>query len=99
MKKKMGRPPVDGIVRETKLFVKVSEDEAKEIEELANYLEIPKSVLLRNLALSSLEDAQILKKVGLLQIAKGIRKTSEALKEFKNLKDKEALERIKAIRF
>jgi len=84
----MGRKPLDNITRETKLFIKVSEDEAKEIEELANYLDVPKSTLLRNLALSSLEDAQIFKKLGLLKLAKGIRKSSEALKEFRAMKSK-----------
>jgi len=87
MKKKMGRPPIDKVVRETPLFIKVSENEAKQIEELAKYLDIPKSVFLRNLALSSLEDAQILKKIGLLKIAKGIKKTSQALKELREIKN------------
>lgn len=86
MKKKMGRPPLDTVVRETKLFIKVSEDEAKELEELAKYLEIPKSTLIRNLTLSSLEDAKIFRTLGLLQIAKGIKKTSQAIEKFKEIK-------------
>ena len=87
MKKKMGRPPLDDVVRETKLFIKVTEEEAREIEELAIYLEVPKSVLLRNLSLSALEDARIFKKLGLLKIGKGLRKTSEAIKEFRVMKN------------
>lgn len=84
----MGRPPLDNVVRETKLFIKVSEEEAKELEELAAYLEIPKSTLIRNLTLSSLEDAKIFKKIGLLKLGKGIKKTSEAIKKFEEMKIK-----------
>lgn len=82
----MGRPPLDHVARETKLFIKVSEEEAEELEKLAIYLEIPKSVLVRNLTLSALEDAQIFKKLGLLKLAKGLRKTSEAIDKFGEMK-------------
>jgi len=95
MKKKMGRPPLDNVVRETKLFIKVSEEEAKQLEELANYLEVPKSVLVRNLTLTALEDAKIFKKLGLLKLAKGIRKTSEAIEQFGEMKNTKILEPIK----
>jgi len=86
MKKKMGRPPLDDVVREERLFLKVSKKEAKEIEELAKYLEIPKSTLIRNLTLTALDEAKLFKKLGLLKIGKGIRKTSEALKKIKEIK-------------
>jgi len=86
MKKKMGRPPLDNVVREERLFLKVSKEEAREIEELAEYLEIPKSTFVRNLTLTALDEAKILKKLGLLGLGKGIRKTSEALERFKEMK-------------
>lgn len=86
MKKRMGRPPLDNVVREEKLFIKVSEKEAKELEELAIYLEIPKSTLIRNLTLTALEDAKVFKKLGLLKLAKGLRKTSEAIEQFGEMK-------------
>ena len=52
-------------------------EEKKAIEELAKYLEMPTGTLIRNLTLSSYEDAIIFKKLGLL---KGI-KTYKTFKE------------------
>ena len=74
-------------IREKQVFFRVTDNEADRIEQLANYLEISKSTMLRNLALSSLEDAELFKKMGILKLAKGIKKTSEAvvaLKEIRN---------------
>jgi len=84
--KRNGRPPIDGISRETKVFTRISEKEAKEIEELANYLDIPKSVFMRNLVLVALDDAKLLKKLGILGLAKGIKKTSEAVSKLKEIR-------------
>ena len=85
--KKKGRKPKDKITRDTRATVKFSENEMKEIQELSNYLEIPKTVLIRNLTLNGLEEANSLKKLGFLKIAKGIIKSSEWLKEFKKSKN------------
>ena len=84
--KKHGRKPIDGVTRETKLFTKLSTNEAKEIEELANYLDIPKSVFMRNLVLVALDDTKLLKKLGILGLAKGIKKTSEAVSKLKEIR-------------
>ncbi|GEM_PF-6702677 len=83
---KMGRKPIDGVVRETVVSFKVSEEESKRIERLAKSLEVPKTVLMRNLLLDALDDAEILDKIGALKIAKGIKKTSEFIKEYTKIK-------------
>jgi len=85
---KMGRKPKDGKVRETVVSFKLSEDEVKEINNLAEFLDMPKTVLVRNLVLSSLEDTKIMKKTGVLSLAKGIKKTSEFLTTFQGIKEK-----------
>lgn len=83
---KMGRKPVDGVVRETVVSFKVSEEESTRIDKLAKSLEVPKTVLMRNLLLDALDDAEMLEKIGALKIAKGIKKTSEFLKTLKMIK-------------
>jgi hypothetical protein len=52
--------------------IRFSENELKEIEEIAKNLEIPKARLIRNMTLAGLEDAKILNKIGLLKGAKKI---------------------------
>jgi len=88
---KRGRKPKDNIVRETKITIKFSEDEMERIEKMAEYLEIPKTVATRNMALMSLEEMEAYKKYGILQVAKGIIKTSDWLKEFKKNKPETTL--------
>ena len=83
---KMGRKPKDGIVREEKITIKLSIDEIKRINDLSEFLDMPKTVLVRNLVLSSLDDAENLKKMGVLSITKSIKKTSEFLTTFKGIK-------------
>lgn len=78
---------IEGKSKTTLVYAKISEEEAKELEELAEYLEIPKMTLTRNLILSGIEDAKIFKKTGLLGLAKGIRKSGEWLKEFRQIKN------------
>jgi hypothetical protein len=84
---KMGRKPKDGKTRETVVSFKLADDEIKRINDLADFLDIPKTALIRNLVLSSLEDAEGLKKLGILSIAKSIKKTSEFLTTFKGIKE------------
>jgi len=52
-----------------------------ELVNMAEYLEIPKTVYARNLILMGLEDSRFFKKTGLLKLAKGLRKSSEFLQE------------------
>jgi len=79
--KKKGRKPIDKVVRESRIIIKLSEDELKELVNMAEYLEIPKTVYARNLILMGLEDSRFFKKTGLLKLAKGLRKSSEFLQE------------------
>jgi len=69
----MARPKQD-VIREIELKIRLSEDELKELEELANYLELPISTCVRNLVLYAKEDADIYKKIGLF---KGVKKLKE----------------------
>lgn len=69
----MARPKQD-VVREIELKIRLSEDELKELEELANYLELPISTCVRNLVLYAKEDAELYKKIG---IFKGVKKLKE----------------------
>ena len=69
----MARPKQD-IVREIELKIRLSEDELKELEALANYLELPISTCVRNLVMYAKEDAAFFKKIGFF---KGIKKVSE----------------------
>ncbi len=86
---KMGRKPKDGVVRETVISLKLSVEEVERINNLAKYIDLPKTVLMRNLILSGLSDAEILKKAGVLSLAKGIQKTSEFLKTYREIKESE----------
>ena len=83
VQRKSGRKPTDGEVRNSKITIKVTEEELARIEEMAKYIDIPKTVAVRNFVLITLEDMERLKRVGLLQIAKGIIKTSDWIKAIK----------------
>jgi Zn-dependent peptidase ImmA (M78 family) len=83
----MARPPKDGITRDKIIKTRVSETEDRHIEELAEYLGIPKSVFIRNLLIVGLREARIYKALGLLDLAKGIQKTSESVKRFVEIRE------------
>jgi len=85
-KNKAGRKPKDGVIRETKIFIKISEEEEQRIIKMAEYMDIPKSVAARNMTLMSLDEVEAMKRLGILQIAKGIVKTSDWLKAFRKNK-------------
>lgn len=80
-----GRKPKDGEIRETKITIKVTEKEAERIKKMAEFVELPKTVMTRNLVLSELDTMETLHKTGVLHIAKGIVKTSEWLKARKRV--------------
>jgi len=84
---KKGRKPKDTIVRNSRMTIKFSEKEIEEINKLSKYLQIPKTVVARNLTLYGLEEAKGFKRLGLLEIVKKLIKTSEWLNKFKNLKN------------
>jgi len=81
-----GRKPLDTVVRETKLYIKVSIEEMERIEEITKYLEIPRTTVARNFLLYGLEDAELFRKIGLLAIAKKIKKTSIGLNILKDIR-------------
>ncbi len=63
--------------REKNLTIRVSEEEYKRIENIANKIGIPKTRLARNLIIAGLEDAELLDKLGAFDIAKLIEKIRE----------------------
>lgn len=81
-----GRKPKDTVVRETKITIKISEDEMERIEKIAKYSELPKTVIARNLLLFGLDEMEGFRRVGLLHLTIGIIKTSEWLENIMGLK-------------
>lgn len=68
---KQGRPTEEN-PRNIQLKIKVTEEEAKKIDELAEKMGMNKSRLIRNLVLGNLEDAEFLQKVGILPLVKNL---------------------------
>ncbi len=81
-----GRKPKDTVVRERKITIKVSEEEMERMEKLAEYMEIPKTVAVRNMALFGLEEAEAMRRLGILSISKGLVKTSDWLEKIMKAK-------------
>ena len=75
-------------IRDIELRIRVSKTELRNIQELAKSVEIPTATFSRNLLLSSLDDAMIYQKIGILKGAKKLIDFKEALKEFTELKFK-----------
>jgi predicted DNA-binding protein len=57
--------------------VRLSKQEMERIEKMANKLGMAKAKLIRELALISLEDAELLNKLGAFEIAKALKKVKE----------------------
>ena len=89
--KQMGRPKIGKKAKTIIKSVRFTEEEIKQLDSMSDYLEIPLMVLIRNLTLTCLEDAEILKKVGVLGLAKGIKETSKAIEKFKSIKQTQTL--------
>ena len=89
--KQMGRPKMGKEAKTIIKSVRFTEEEIKQLNSMSNYLEIPLMVLIRNLTLTCLEDAELLKKAGVLELAKGIKQTSEAIEKFKSIKQTQTL--------
>lgn len=75
--------PIDKEPLTETLCLRFSKEEIKEIKEIAAQLEMPKTRLIRNLTLSSLEDAKLLNKLGIL---KGAKKLLDFKERFSNYK-------------
>ena len=74
--------------RDIKFEVRFSKSEMERIEKIAKKINMPKSTLIRNLALNGLEDAELLHKLGFFKIAEIIQRIqNEALNKEKQLKE------------
>lgn len=77
--KNMGRPKEEN-PRNVQLKIKVTEEEAKRIDELAEKMGMNKSRLIRNLLLGGLDDGEFLQKIYVLPIAKKIFEWSDKVR-------------------
>jgi len=75
-----GRKPMDGETIDINVTIRFSRKELEEIEKIAKSIDMPKTRLIRNMALAGLEDAKILHKVGALKGAKKLQDFMERLK-------------------
>ena len=80
--------PVDTEPRNVNITIRFSRKEADEIERIAKEMDIHKTRLIRNLTLSSLDDAKILSNLGVI---KGTKKFIEFKEAFLNLGTKRAV--------
>ena len=78
-KKRRGRKAIDGEKINNNLTIRFSDKELEEIEELAKKLDMPKTRLVRNMALAGLEDAKMLDKIGALKGAQKLMDFKERL--------------------
>lgn len=67
----IGRPKEEN-PRNIQIKIKVTEEEARRIDELAEKMGMNKSRLIRNLLLGNLNDAEFLQKVGILPFVKNL---------------------------
>ena len=73
--------PIDKEALTETISLRFSKKELKEIEEIAIELNMPKTRLIRNLIITSLEDAKKLNKLGVL---KGVKKLIDFKERFNN---------------
>jgi hypothetical protein len=66
-KNKTGPKPETGETRNNCITIKFTDTELAEIEEIAKNIDIPRTTLLRNMALSGLKDAKFLNNFGILK--------------------------------
>ena len=67
MARKLGRPPVKGEVRKYPFTISLGADEIALIDAIAQEARLTKSQLVRNLVRCGLDDARILKKLGIIK--------------------------------
>lgn len=88
-KNKPGPKPEMGKARNNLITIKFTDTELGEIEKIAKDINIPRTTLIRNLALSGLKDAKFLNNFGIL---KGTKKLLEFETRLKNPKKYPQLE-------
>jgi hypothetical protein len=66
-KNKTGPKPETGETRNNCITIKFTDKELAEIEKIAKNIDIPRTTLLRNMALSGLKDAKFLDSLGILK--------------------------------
>jgi hypothetical protein len=81
MKKNMNNQ-LDGETRNITIGIRFTEKEMEEIEKIAKKLDIPKTRLIRNIALIGLKDAKFLDNLGIL---KGTQRLLEYETKLKNI--------------
>jgi len=84
-----GRKPIDKEALTETISIRFTKKELEDIEKIANDIEIKKTRLVRNLTLSSLDDAIILNKIGALKGAKKLLDFKEKLlnpQKYQNIK-------------
>jgi len=74
-----GRKAIDKEALTQTISIRFTKEELKEIEEIANNIGIAKTRLVRNLTLSSLEEAKMLDKIGALKGAQKLLDFKERL--------------------
>jgi len=74
-----GRKTIDKEALTETISIRFTKEELKEIEKIANNIGIAKTRLVRNLALSSLDEAKILNKIGALKGAQKLLDFKERL--------------------
>lgn len=65
-----GRKTIDKEAVTETISIRFTKSELEEIEKIANNIDMPKTRLIRNMVLSSLEEAKALNKIGALKGAK-----------------------------
>ena len=80
---KIHRSKKDEENKTNKVTIRLTDTELKEVEKLAEFCELNKAQMIRNLTMAGLEQSKILKNLGFMHIAKGLIKTSDFTKEFK----------------
>lgn len=68
-----------------RISIRVTPEEKERIDKMSEFLEIPTTTLGRNLLLTSLEDQEMLKMLG---ITKGKKKIEEFIEKFQEAKEK-----------
>jgi len=74
-----GRKSIDKEALSETISLRFSKEELQDIEKIANELDMPKTRFMRNLVLSSLDDAKFLNKIGILKGAKKLNDFKEKI--------------------
>ena len=78
-KLKTGPKPEAGETRNNLVTVKFTDKEIEEIDKISRETDIPRTTLIRNMALSGLDEAKLLHKIGALKGAKKLLDFKERL--------------------